>query len=314
MRCTLFLPIIVFPTASKRIATMAFNSSAATSATPSAKPLVAFIYDFDGTLIPGNMQEYGFIKELGTEGEEGASQFWKEVQHFKKKYGIEDTILAYMQYMLREAARRDVPITEEDLRRMGKNITFFPGVTTWFDALDAKWSSFFELKHYVISAGIREIIEGCAIQHFFEKVYACRFYYDGYKRPLGPAEVVNFTAKTQYLFRINKQTDDMNKLNEPMPETKRPVPFRRMLYFGDGPTDIPCMSLVKGGGGHVFGIYDRNKESLYDTDCHAKKAVADGRAQLALGADYSKGKDIWKAVDKVLRILQIEEEIKRGVL
>ena len=267
------------------------------------KAVVALVYDFDGTLIPGNMQDYGFIKSLGIPKEE----FWKKVNDFAKRHEFDDEVLAYMYYMV-EAARgveKKVSVRAEDFRNNAQDIRFFKGVEGWFNRLKKRWSKHFDLQHYVISSGLQEMIEGCKIAHHFKKIYACKFIYDEvYGYPIWPGRVVNFTTKTQYLFRINKGTDDVKKLNQYQPEEKRPVPFRRMLYFGDGYTDIPCMRLVKEGGGHVFAMYDSRDPRSNTPRNAALRLVKDGRAQIALAADYSSRAEVVVAVEKVLDLLR----------
>ena len=279
------------------------------------KAVVALVYDFDGTLIAGNMQEYGFIEAIG----ETPETFWKEVNDFSKKHKFDDQVLAYMHCMVKAAAKENISIKAEDFEKKGKDIHFFKGVKEWFKRLEKKWSKHFELQHYIISSGVQEMIEGCAISTYFKKIYACKFlYHEIYHYPIWPGRVVNFTTKTQYLFRINKGTDDVKKLNKYQKEEKRPIPFRRMLYFGDGHTDIPCMRLVKEGKGHVFALYDPDSDSLdakKKAAFEAKKKVAselvkDGRAHVALSADYSSGSALDEAVEKVLDLLRAELTLK----
>ena len=272
-------------------------------------PTIALIYDFDGTLTPGNMQEYGFISSLNKQED----QFWNEVNKFKKQYNLDDDVLAYMYFMIQAAQEHQIPITREDFQKMGQRICFFKGVEAWFQSLEQRWSPHFQLKHYVISSGLEEMIEGCAIRDVFEKVYACKFIYDEYGKPFWPGRVINFTNKTQYLFRINKGTDDPQKLNEYLCEQDRPIPFRQMIYFGDGPTDIPCMRLVKEGKGHVFALYGAKKDQPTDASLkqEARQLVQDGRADMALEADFSEASALFSATEDVLDLLRAELRLSK---
>ena len=272
--------------------------------TSSLRPTIACIYDFDGTLIPGNMQEYGFINTVA----KSKKAFWQQVKNFATAHDLDDEVLAYMYLMIEAATKHKISIKRENFEAMGAAIRFFPGLDQWFTRLENKWGSAFCIDHYVISSGLEEIIEGCAIRKHFKKVYACRFIYDtNYGYPIWPGRVVNFTNKTQYLFRINKATDSIEDLNKYCAEDHRAVPFRQMIYFGDGLTDIPCMSLVKQGKGHVLALYPpppllRPKK----LDQQARELVRDGRADIALPADYSKDSLLSLSVDKILALLEAE--------
>lgn len=268
----------------------------------SPKPIVALIYDFDGTLIAGNMQEYGFIERLTVSKE----AFWSDVKAFAHKHRFDDHVLAYMYFMIKAARAGDLRIKKQDFQSLGQRIRFFVGVESWFDRLQKRWGKHLQLQHYIISSGIQEMIEGCAIAQHFKKIYACQFVYDDtYGYPIWPGRVINFSTKTQYLFRINKGTDNIQLLNKYTPEVERPVPFRNMLYFGDGDTDIPCMRLVKQGGGHVFALYDPADQSSKQKE-EAQGLVRDGRAHMALAADYRSDTQLAKSVDLVLDMLRAE--------
>lgn len=247
------------------------------------RPIIAICYDFDGTLSPGNMQEYDFFSSLGCRKED----FWQESSRFAREHHV-DPILSYMRLMIRKANEGATPTTLKALKRYGKSVELFPGVKDWFDRI----SSFGEaqgacIEHYIVSSGLKEMIEGTSIGKKFKKIYACSFVYDNNDVPEWPAVAVNYTTKTQFLFRINKgitQDDDHLEINAFLPDLERRIPFSRMLYIGDGATDVPCMRLVKEKGGISIAVFDtakpkKKKETL--------KLLTDGRVNFVSEAVYS---------------------------
>lgn len=230
---------------------------------------VALMYDFDKTLSPRDMQEFSFIPAVGFKD---PTVFWKEVDQFKNKNKM-DSILAYMFMMLKKAEQADQPIRREDFVRLGKEVELYPGVEEWFDRINEYGDSLgLEVEHYVISSGLSEIIEGTSIMDKFKKVYACKYCYNASGVAVWPATVVNYTTKTQYVYRINKgvldETNDAD-LNRSTPENEKRIPFSRMVYIADGFTDVPCMKLVKQNGGKAIAVYHGDAtvaESLVSAD------------------------------------------------
>lgn len=215
------------------------------------QPIVAFLYDFDKTLCTTDMQDYAFIPSLGMT----PAEFWAEANGFGRRNRM-DGILAYMYTMLREAARRNRPFTRTDLVEKGRSIVLFPGVEDWFRRInDFGAGQGVQVEHYIISSGLREIIEGSSISGEFKEIYASEFYYDESGVPVWPKLAVNFTAKTQFVYRINKGVLDVSNdrdLNASMPDDSKRVPFTSMIYMGDGLSDVPCMKMMRayGGPGH----------------------------------------------------------------
>lgn len=255
------------------------------------KPILALMYDFDRTLSPRDMQEYGFIPGLGMD----ADSFWAECRRVERKHGM-DGILAYMLVMLEQSRGRQL-VTKETLRALGAGVELFPGVGTWFGRVNAYAASRgLSPEHYIISSGIKEIIEGTSIAGAFREIYAASFCYDERGVPIWPAMAVNYTSKTQFLFRINKGVLDVIEnrgLNEFMPEDRRRVPFRNMIYIGDGLTDVPCMKLTKVNGGHSIAVYQGDRQAARDMILH-------GRVDFAAPADYSKGGELERTVFEVI--------------
>jgi len=269
------------------------------------KKLVPFAiaYDFDGTLAPGNMQERDFIPAINM----NTSDFWAEVSQKSKDHQA-DNILIYMKLMLDKAQSAEIQVREADFKTYGKNLSFFEGVLTnsantelgWFDRINKYGrASGVKVEHYIVSSGIREMIQGTRIAKKFKAIYASSFCYDHHGIAKWPALALNYTTKTQYLFRINKGCLDINdnkNINKYVPERERPVPFTNMVYIGDGDTDIPCFRLLKDRGGHTIAVYKpltkKGKEKT-------KALVKDGRVNFVTPADYRNNSQI----DKVIKAL-----------
>ena len=261
-----------------------------------SRPRVAICYDFDGTLSPGNMQEYGFFSALG----KSAKGFWEESKKLVKEVGA-DQILAYMMLMLERACEAKIKTRRQDFPDYGKTVEFFPGVEEWFRRINEYGREHgLEIEHYIVSSGLKEIIEGTKIARQFKKIYACSFFYDQNDVARWPAVAVNYTTKTQFLFRINKGIEDdadHTTINQYIPEDERPIPFSRMIYIGDGETDVPCMKLVKDKRGVSIAIYSTRKPEKRRL---AEKLLADGRVNYIARADYSLDSQLDKVVMTVL--------------
>lgn len=267
---------------------------------------VALCYDFDGTLAAGNMQEYGFMKRVGI----SPSAFWKKSDAMAQEHNA-DHLLSYMKCMLEEARSRKIPFKKQDFADCGKDVVLFPGAEGWFERINAYAAKKgIEVKHYLISSGLAEIVEGTSIAKYFDQLYACRFMYNEYGEAEWPARIVNYTDKTQYLFRINKGCLDANddaSVNKRMPTEERPVPFSRMIYFGDGDTDVPSMVTVKKNGGHCVAVYQPKKKGASKK---AQKYLDDERVNLVAPADYSAGKKIDKYVKCVIDMIALENKLQ----
>jgi phosphoserine phosphatase len=250
------------------------------------RPRVVFAYDFDGTLAPGNMQDHAFIPG---ELEMDRAHFWAEVDALARAQRG-DPILAYMHLMLSKARALDRELTLESWRRRGASIPLFPGVLDWFERQNTRAEELqLDLRHFIISSGNRELIEGSPIARHFERIYASAFMFDEHEDAIGIALAVNYTSKTQYLFRINKWTLeewDNVAINKALAKDERPVPFDRIAYFGDGSTDVPTMRLVTDQGGSAVAVYTPGDAR---SEAAARELRDDGRAHLAGPGDYSEG-------------------------
>ena len=254
-------------------------------------PIVALMYDFDRTLSPRDMEEYAFIPGLGM----SAAEFWSRCNETAIRYEM-DGILAYMLMMLQLSEGKQL-VTRGTLNAVGKHVELFLGVDSWFSRVNAyAKAKGLQAEHYSISSGIKEIIEGTSIADQFKKIYAASFCYNDNGVPFWPATAVNYTSKTQFIYRINKGVLDINEdklLNEHMAEEDKRVPFSHMIYIGDGITDVPCMKLTKENGGHSIGIYHKDAEV-------AKRLLQYDRVDCIVPADYREGSEIERTVFQLI--------------
>ena len=249
---------------------------------------IALIYDFDGTLAAGNMQEYDFIPAVGKSNFE----FWDEANHLAEQQDA-DQILTYMALMIRSAQAKGLSLRREAFQESGKKVELYEGVMEWFDRINAYGEEQgVRVVHYINSSGLKEIIEGTPIADKFRKIYACSFLYNVDGIAYWPGVAVNYTNKTQFIFKINKGVEsvyDTKQVNQYMEEKARPVPFSRMIYVGDGTTDIPCMRLVKNFGGHSIAVYNPKDESKRG---EMSTLIRDNRVNHVCPADYSEGSEV----------------------
>ena len=266
------------------------------------KPIIAIMYDFDKTLCTRDMQEYTFIPSVGMEPHE----FWNHTGKVAAQE-VMDSILAYMYCMVETARLSGNPLTRESLVACGKDIEYHPGVEGWFERINRyAEEAGVQVEHYVLSSGLKEIIEGTSIAKYFKRIYACEFLYkDG--QACWPKMAVNYTNKTQFVYRINKGVLDINNdadLNSSRPDSEKRVFFSNMIYIGDGLTDVPCMKLVKQSGGHSIAIYSK--------DQHDKTAplLKHERVDWMFEADYNEGSELDNTMKLLLQNLGYYNKLK----
>lgn len=264
------------------------------------QPIIGIMYDFDKTLSTTDMQNYDFIPKLGLTPDE----FWGATGEFTAKTGVE-RILSYMYMMIAKAKEKGIKLTREYLRECGKNIKFYPGVTTWFKRInDYAESKGIKVEHYLVSSGTMEIVEGCSIFPCFTKAWGCEYYYNEDGEPVWPKLAINYTQKTQFYFRISKGAVDVKNdsaVNEKTPE--RRIPYKNIIYMGDGMTDVACMTLVKHNDGTSIAIYPEK-----DSD-KVRDLYTDGRCNFMCKADYSAGSDLEKVVKLTIDKIAMQYEI-----
>ncbi len=254
--------------------------------------IVALMYDFDKTLCPQDMENYAFIPGLGME----PGEFWAEANEFGRQEHM-DGILACMYAMVAKSHSLGVPLTRESLRRGGETVELFPGLGTWFSRINSFGKSMgVQVEHYVLSSGFREIIEGTPIAGEFKEIFASEFYYGPDGAPLWPKLAVNYTSKTQFVYRINKGILDISddSVNASMPDDNRRVPFTNMIFIGDGLTDVPCMKMVRAYGGQSIAVYqDANLKA-------AELLLRQRRVDFIFPADYSQNSGLEYAVKNII--------------
>ena len=270
---------------------------------------MAICYDFDGTLAPGNMQEHNFIPE---QLEIKKEDFWKIVKENAKKHDM-DEILSYLEITLKKAKERgNVEFTKKAFQKYGKNITFFKGVESWFKRVNKYANNkSIEIEHYIISSGIKTMIEGTKIKKYFKHIFACDFKYDANNVAEFPAVAINYTTKTQYLFRINKGilNNYDNSINEYTPDKKRKIPFNRIIYIGDGLTDVPAMKMTNYKKGYSIGVYDPDDKKSAKETC--KKLLENKRCSFIAPANYEENQNLDKIVNFIIDKICIENEMDK---
>jgi len=259
--------------------------------------VIALVYDFDGTLTPQPMQEYTVLPEIGIEK---GKKFWDAVTKEAIATGGEE-IVTYMRLMIEMSRQKRYPITPEVLAALARRIRYYPGVKTFFkritDYLTDHLDENVDLRHYVISAGLKEIISGTIIAKHFYKIFASEYHYNEDRQAVFPKVIVNDTLKTQFIFRINKGKEALHQnINLHMPMAQRPVPFQNILYIGDGLTDVPCMTVIRKNGGYAIAVY-RPGDSRGLRTC--KKLLKAGRVDFIAEADYRANKQL----DRLIKLL-----------
>ena len=272
------------------------------------KKTIALVYDFDGTLSPKPMQEYTVLPKLNVD----PKAFWAESNRIAKEQGA-DSLITYMHLMYKKAKEHNVRIDREDLVQLGRDVEMFAGVDAWFDEINSYVNLRAEtqgvtVRHYLVSSGLTEIIEGTSIYAKFHNVFASEYWFEAYDLPY-PKRVITDTGKTQYLFRINKGIEDLGQsINHHMPEDQRPIPFANMVYFGDGETDVPSMALMRKSGGHAIAVHAPGKSK---TKC--VELFKAGRVDFFASADYRRGSELFKRttllIDRMLADIRVREEM-----
>lgn len=269
-------------------------------------PIVAICYDFDKTLSPKDMQNFDLIPKLKC----SIKEFWKNSNEYAKKEGM-DTILSYMKLIIHIADSKSIKLTEKDFNELGEGIVLFPGVDTWFERInDIAREHKVNIEHYVISAGLKEIIQGTVIADYFTEIFASSFAYDVYNHPIWPRQIVNYTSKTQYLFRISKNCLDLSDekgVNEYISDCDRKIPFRNFIYIGDSDTDIPAMKVINNNGGVSIGVYNKDTVNID----RVKELLLQNRINFLMPADYSKDSKIEALVEDILKKINVNDSLSK---
>ena len=268
-------------------------------------PIVALVYDFDGTLSPGNMQEFGFIQAIG----KSPKEFWQESDDIALGQDASN-ILSYMKLMFDEAKKAGIKLRREDFNKFGASVELFKGVKEWFGLINAYGKEKgVRIEHYINSSGLAEMIEGTEIGKEFKRIFACSFLYNEGGEAEWPGVAVDYTAKTQFLFKINKgilSVRDNKKVNESQEEDNKRIPFPHMIYFGDGETDVPCMKIVKMFGGNSIAVYNPENKKKVNM---ARKLLRQQRVNFITPADYTRGSRAHQLVCAIIDKICIDFEL-----
>ncbi|MDR0915024.1 MAG: haloacid dehalogenase-like hydrolase [Oscillospiraceae bacterium] len=277
------------------------------------RPIIALMYDFDKTLCADYMQNYGFVPSLGMKQED----FWKETNILCVQENMDST-LAYMYKMVLESANRNTPLKREKLVEMGAKIQFYKGLDTWFDRINNFGNSVgADVEHYVISSGLTEIINGTPLSDKFTKIFACEFVYDENGNAVWPKVCVNYTNKTQFVYRINKGVLEISNdtdLNRSMPDDSKRIPFCNMIYIGDGLSDVPCMKMMKAYGGKAIAVYEPANRTPVE------ELLQKERVDFIYPTDYSPNTGLEVTVKNIIRqmavtdILAVENHSQKNAL
>lgn len=263
--------------------------------------IIAIIYDFDKTLSTDDMQNFSFIPSLGMK----PADFWAATTKLANEKGVE-SILSYMYQMILQCKERNIPLTREYLNKLGKDVKFFEGVETWFQRVNAYAEGLgYTVEHYLVSSGTKEIIEGTSIAKEFKEIYACEFLYDDNGVATWPKTAINYTAKTQYIFRIAKgvlDPCDHIGVNSSVPVR---IPYTNMIYIGDGLTDVPCMTLLKAKGGKSIAIYPKGNQKK------VAQLVEEGRVNYTCCGDYSANSEVEKTIRLIIDQISISELLSK---
>lgn len=265
------------------------------------KPIIAIMYDFDKTLCTKDMQNYRFIPSLGIE----VGEFWDYTNTVQTNEKM-DSILAYMYAAIKISKEKNIPLKRKGLEENGKDIEFFSGVESWFKRInDFGEKNGVIIEHYVISSGMKEIIDGTVISGEFKNIFASEYLYDKDGNAVWPKTAVNYTNKTQFVYRINKGVLDVSNdidLNKSMPDDSKRISFENMIYIGDGLSDVPCMKMMQSYGGKSIAVYQQ-------LDDKVKELLRKHRVDYIYPADYRENSGLDKTVKDIILKMSISNKL-----
>ena len=266
---------------------------------------MAICYDFDKTLSPDDMQAFTLIPSFGVDKD----VFWKGSEALAHD-NLMDNNLAWMYELIRYSKFKKKSLKRDYFTAIGSNVPLYKGVDTWFDRVNKyAISRGIQVEHYIISSGLKEIIEGSKISKNFKRIYASSYLYSSDGVAEWPAQAVNYTNKTQYIFRIAKgffeEYDE--RVNNSTPENDLYIPYQNFVYIGDSATDIPCMRLVTSKGGYAIGVFDpdkNNREKVY-------KLYNDHRINYYAPANYCAHGILFTYMKHIIDEISSKENIKK---
>ena len=269
------------------------------------KPKMAICYDFDKTLSPDDMQTFTLIPSFGID----KNKFWEESNKLAKD-NLMDNNLAWMFQLIKYSNFKGKSLKKEYFKEIGADVKLYKGVETWFNKVNEYVTKKgIEVEHYIISSGLREIIEGSSIAQYFKRIYASTYLYSTDGIAIWPAQAINYTNKTQFIFRIAKGYYDEcdERVNDSMPDDSLRIPYENIVYIGDSATDIPCMRLVKSRGGYSIGVYDPDKNDR----SKVYQLFNDKRLSFYAPANYSNKGELMRYMKQIIDEIASKEIIKK---
>jgi len=281
---------------------------------------IAIVYDYDQTLSPSYMQDDVVFPVFGIDG----PKFWGRCGELVRDHGY-DNELAYMKVFL-DTLGMDRP-TNAELQQLGAKLNFYKGLPEMFEEFrhglltEEHVAHGISVEHYIISSGFKVLIDGSRLAPFIRAIFGCEFAEDEHGRITFPKRVISHTQKTQFLFRINKGLLDMSQdVNDHMDFDIRPIPFPNMIYIGDGPTDVPCFTVMKKNGGEAIAVYNPDDpkrvgfKKCYQLATHAE------RVKNIAPADYRPNTHLRMLLEEMVGetanriVLQRKEAIETGTV